>query len=176
MNLDSSKSLTQAALAIFLIDKIWGNSRSVNSTVKIDQSEGIAAPAIPEDRRGSSKKFLQALTPLLALVLPRFFSRSFSLVPNYREPGTGYLPRWPPTQTLSGIFPFVNKRCHFSLLNLRKKESMCIGTQHRTLNPCFLTSLFIPLHYQVDPPIFRKILLQIVTFLNVNDIVAPNNK
>ena len=78
MNLDSSKSLTQAALAIFLIDKIWGNSRSVNSTVKIDQSEGIAAPAIPEDRRGSSKKFLQALTPLLALVLPHFFSLLFA--------------------------------------------------------------------------------------------------
>ena len=35
---------------------------------------------------------------------------------------------------------------------------------------------FIPLHYQVDPPIFREILLQRVTFLNVNDRVAPNNK
>ena len=34
----------------------------------------------------------------------------------------------------------------------------------------------IPLHYQVDPPSFRKILLQSVTFLNVNDRVAPNNK
>ena len=38
-------------LAIFLIDKIWGNLRSVDSTVKIDQSEGIAAPAIPEEGR-----------------------------------------------------------------------------------------------------------------------------
>ena len=35
---------------------------------------------------------------------------------------------------------------------------------------------FIPLHYQVDPPIFRKSLLQSETFLNVNDRVAPNNK
>ena len=35
---------------------------------------------------------------------------------------------------------------------------------------------YIPLHYQVDPPLFRKILLQRVTFLNVNDSVAPNNK
>ena len=45
---DSSKSLTQAVLAIFPIDKI---RRSVDSTVKIDQSEGIAAPAIPEEGR-----------------------------------------------------------------------------------------------------------------------------
>ena len=56
INSDSSKSLAQAALAqaalaIFLIDKIWGNRRSVGSTVKIDQSEGIAAPAIPEEGR-----------------------------------------------------------------------------------------------------------------------------
>ena len=51
INLDSSKSLAQAALAIFLIDKIWGNRWSVDSTVKIDQSEGIAAPAIPEEGR-----------------------------------------------------------------------------------------------------------------------------
>ena len=49
INLDSLKSLAQAMLAIFLIDKIWGNHRSVDSTVKIDQSEGIAAPAIPEE-------------------------------------------------------------------------------------------------------------------------------
>ena len=45
---DSSKSITQAALAFFPIDKI---RRSVDSTVKIDQSEGIAAPAIPEEGR-----------------------------------------------------------------------------------------------------------------------------
>ena len=45
---DSSKSLGQAAHAIFLIDKIW---RSVDSIVKIGQSEGIAAPAIPEEGR-----------------------------------------------------------------------------------------------------------------------------
>ena len=51
INSDSSKSLAQAALAIFLIDKIWGNRRSVDSTVKIDQLEGIAAPAIPEEGR-----------------------------------------------------------------------------------------------------------------------------
>ena len=51
INSDSSKSLAQAALAIFLIDKIWGNCRSVDSTVKIDQLEGIAAPAIPEEGR-----------------------------------------------------------------------------------------------------------------------------
>ena len=38
----------QAALAIFPIDKIC---RSADSTVKIDQSEGIAAPAIPEEGR-----------------------------------------------------------------------------------------------------------------------------
>ena len=48
INSDSSKSLAQAALAIFLIDKI---RQSVDSTVKIDQSEGIAAPAIPEEGR-----------------------------------------------------------------------------------------------------------------------------
>ena len=51
INSDSSKLLAQATLAIFLIDKIWGNRRSVDSTVKIDQSEGIAAPAIPEEGR-----------------------------------------------------------------------------------------------------------------------------
>ena len=51
INWDSSKSLAQATLAIFLIDKIWGNRWSVDSTVKIDQSEGIAAPAIPEEGR-----------------------------------------------------------------------------------------------------------------------------
>ena len=51
INSDSSKSLMQAAFAMFLIDKIWGNRRSVDSTVKIDQSEGIAAPAIPEEGR-----------------------------------------------------------------------------------------------------------------------------
>ena len=50
-NSDSWKSLAQAALAIFLIDKIWDNRRNVDSTVKIDQSEGIAAPAIPEEGR-----------------------------------------------------------------------------------------------------------------------------
>ena len=49
INSDSSKSLVQATLAIFLINKIWGNRRSVDSTVKIDQSEGIAAPATPEE-------------------------------------------------------------------------------------------------------------------------------
>ena len=75
----------QTALTIFLIDNKWGNRRSVESTIKINQSEGIAAPA----RRGSLKKVLQALTPSLALVLPHFFSRSFSLVPNNREPGKG---------------------------------------------------------------------------------------
>ena len=36
----------QAALPIFLIDKI---RRCVESTFKIGQSEGIAAPAIPEE-------------------------------------------------------------------------------------------------------------------------------
>ena len=51
INSESSKSLAQATLAIFLIDKIWGNRRSVDSTLKIDQSEGIAAPAIPEEGR-----------------------------------------------------------------------------------------------------------------------------
>ena len=51
INSDSSKLLAQATLAIFLIDKIWGDRRSVDSTVKIDQSEGIAAPAIPEEGR-----------------------------------------------------------------------------------------------------------------------------
>ena len=49
INSDSSKSLVQATLAIFLINKIWGNRRSVDSTVKIDQAEGIAAPATPEE-------------------------------------------------------------------------------------------------------------------------------
>ena len=48
INSDSLKSLAQAALAIFLIDKI---RRSVDSTVKIDQSEGKAVPAIPEEGR-----------------------------------------------------------------------------------------------------------------------------
>ena len=51
INLDSSKSLTQAELIIILIDKIWGNRWSVDSAVKIDQSEGIAALAIPEEGR-----------------------------------------------------------------------------------------------------------------------------
>ena len=51
INSDSLKTLAQAALAIFLIDKIWGNRRSVDSIVKIDQSEGTAAPAIPEEGR-----------------------------------------------------------------------------------------------------------------------------
>ena len=45
---DSSKSITQAALAFFPIDKI---RRSVDSTVKIDQSDGITAPSIPEEGR-----------------------------------------------------------------------------------------------------------------------------
>lgn len=45
INSDSSKSLAQAARVIFLIDEI---RRSVDSTVKIDQSEGIADPAILE--------------------------------------------------------------------------------------------------------------------------------
>ena len=49
INSVSLKSLAQAALATFLIDKIWGNCRSVDSTVKIDQSGGIAAPAMPEE-------------------------------------------------------------------------------------------------------------------------------
>ena len=40
--------LRKAALAIFLIDKI---RRSADSTVKIDQSEVIAVPAIPEEGR-----------------------------------------------------------------------------------------------------------------------------
>ena len=48
INSDSSKSLMQATLAIFL-NKIRGNRRSVDSTVKIDQSEGIATPAMPEE-------------------------------------------------------------------------------------------------------------------------------
>ena len=49
---------------------------------------------------------------------------------------------------------------------------------HRTSNPepLFANIPFIPLHYQVDPPIFRKILLQKLTFLNVNDRATPNNK
>ena len=42
--------------------------------------------------------------------------------------------------------------------------------------PLFPNIHFRPLHYQVNPPIFRKILLQNLTFLNVNDRVAPNNK
>ena len=48
VNSDSSKKLAHAVLDIFLIDKIC---QSVDSTVKIDQSEGIAAPAISEEGR-----------------------------------------------------------------------------------------------------------------------------
>ena len=35
---------------------------------------------------------------------------------------------------------------------------------------------FIPLHYRVDPPIFRKMPLQSVTFLNVNDKSCPKQQ
>ena len=35
--------------------------------------------------------------------------------------------------------------------------------------PLFPNIPFIPLHFQVDPSIFRKILLQSLTFLNVNE-------
>ena len=41
----------QTALVIFLTDNKRGNRRSIESTVKINQSEGIAAPAKPEEGR-----------------------------------------------------------------------------------------------------------------------------
>ena len=42
-------TIGQTMLALYLIDNKWGNWQSVESTVKTNQSEGIAAPTIPEE-------------------------------------------------------------------------------------------------------------------------------
>ena len=64
----------------------------------------------------------------------------------------------------------------FFSAELEKKGNYVYNHPASNPEPLFPNIPFIPLHYQVDPPIFRKILLQSVTFLNVNDRVAPNNK
>ena len=96
INSDSSKSLAQAMLSIVLIDKIWSNRQSVqhSSGCFIScQSErwrqycqnwpirGYTCSSSRYTRRGSLKKFLQALPPLLALVLPHFFLARFRSFP-----------------------------------------------------------------------------------------------
>ena len=89
------------------------------------------------------------------------------------------------TPVVDAIFPFVNKRCHFRdtfkyqqffSAKLQKKGNYVYNHPASNPEPLLLNIPFIPLYYQVDPPICRKILLQSVTFLNVNDRVAPNNK
>ena len=70
-------------------------------------------------------------------------------------------------------FLTINK---FFSAELEKKGNYMFNHPASKPEPLLLHIPFIPLHYQVDPPIFRKILLQSVTFLNVNDRVAPNNK
>lgn len=71
------ESCAHVALAIFLIDKIWGNRGSVDSTVKIDQSEGIATPAIQKRViKDTGSPAASRLWP------PSLFSRSFLLVPD----------------------------------------------------------------------------------------------
>ena len=78
--------------------------------------------------------------------------------------------------------PFSRHLKNCSTLNkffsakLEKKGSYVYNHSASNPKPLFPNFPYIPLHYQVDPPIFRKILLQRVTFLNVNDRVAPNNK
>ena len=64
----------------------------------------------------------------------------------------------------------------FFSANLEKKGNYVFNHPASNPEPLFPNIPYIPLHYQVDPPIFRKILLQSVTFLNVNDRVAPNNE
>ena len=79
INSDSSKSLVQATLAIFLIDKM----RRPPQCWQYCQNWPIRGYSSScYTRRGSLKKFLQALPPLLALVLPPFFLACFHLSPN----------------------------------------------------------------------------------------------
>ena len=70
-------------------------------------------------------------------------------------------------------FLTINK---FFSAKLEKKGNHVYNHPASNPEPLFPNIPFIPLHYQVDPPIFRKISLQSVIFLNVNDRVAPNNK
>ena len=85
---------------------------------------------------------------------------------------------------VAAIFPFVNKLCHFRdtykkfltinkffSAKLEKKGNYVYNHPASKPEPLLLNISFIPLHYQVNPPNFRKILLQSVTFLNVNDRV-----
>ena len=98
-----------------------------------------------------------------------------------------YFTKWKFSQSQSSIFPLVNKWCHFRdtffltinkffSAKLDKKVNYVYNHPASNHEPLLPNIPFIPLHYQVDPPFFRTILLQSVTFLNVNDRVAPNNK
>ena len=83
-------------------------------------------------------------------------------------------------------FPFRKQAMpfsrHFLTINkffstrLEKKGNYVYNHPVSNPEPLLPNIPFTPLHYQDDPPIFRKILLQSLTFLNVNDRVAPNNK
>ena len=83
----------------------------------------------------------------------------------------------------AAIFPFVNRRCHFrDTINkflsakLEKKGNYVFNHLASNPEPLLPNIPFIPVHYQVDGPIFRKILLQSLAFLNVNERATPNNK
>ena len=71
-------------------------------------------------------------------------------------------------------FLTINK---FFAAKLEKKGNYVFNHPASNPEPLLPNIPFIPLHHQVDPPIFRKILLQSVRdFLKCNDRVAPNNK
>ena len=70
-------------------------------------------------------------------------------------------------------FLTINK---FFSAKLEKKVNYAFNHPASNPEPLLPNIHFKPLHYQVDPLISRQILLQSVTFLNVNDRVAPNNK
>ena len=82
--------LGQTMLALYLIDNKWGNWQSVESTVKTNQSEGIAAPTIPEEGHlRKSYRLSHHLSPYYFLVVSLTHPFSFRFFPNYWEPGTG---------------------------------------------------------------------------------------
>ena len=64
----------------------------------------------------------------------------------------------------------------FFSTKLEKKGNYVYNQPASNPEPLLPNIPFIQLHYQVAPPIFRKILLQSLTFLNADDRVAPNNK
>ena len=78
--------------------------------------------------------------------------------------------------------PFSRHLENFSTLNkffsakLEKKGNYVYNQPASNPEPLLPNIPYIPLHYQIDPPIIGKILLQRVTFLNVNNRVAPDNK